>query len=182
MDIKSSIPTWVLSELFDGGLPRSEENLARNLCNASFASMTNDDDFEKNIEDMTTAGYIQYTTEESIDYKEIPITTPGLSVMSQLTPNYKIKEITRKHTGYVITTKGIMAFRKQIITPIDKILPHIDKLSNIQGGKYGEIIKEMKSSAQTITRFVISKCIDNAPFFLKFLEYCITELSEKGMF
>ena len=179
MDIKSSIPTWVLSELFDGGLPKTDEYLARNLCKESFASMTNDDDFEKKIEELKAAKYIIFTTKESEDYKKVPIPP---SILPGITPNYKMQEITRKHTGYVITTKGIMAFRKQIISPVDKILLHIDELSAIQGSEYGEIIKEIKSNSKNIAQYVIGKCIDNAPLFLKFLEYCVHELSKENIF
>lgn len=172
MNIKTPIATWILTSLFDGGLPVSEKTLARNLCQASFASMAGDEDFEEIVKELEKSGYIEFTSKETTTHIQVPIpVAPSMIPLFDKTkPDYKIQEVKVDHSGYVITVSGIMAVRRQIITPIEKIKQNIENYPENKVGKFKTIIDHLKSNA-TVTLSTIKLCIDNAPLFLDFINY-----------
>ena len=95
----------------------------------------------------------------------------------------KIKEyekVSKTHEGYVITEKGIIAFRKEIVTKIEGIKTQIDRLANYKIEKFNEITSRISYSTD-ILKDVVKLCTDNAPLVLEFIKTATTELSKIGV-
>lgn len=103
------------------------------------------------------------------------------NVVSYLPSETKLQKVTKTHKGYVITEGGIIAFRRQIATPLEKIRMYADKFSSSHTSKFGQLINELKSKSGSIISFAIRKCTDDAPYILKFIDLSKRELYKLGI-
>ncbi|HYL65903.1 MAG TPA: hypothetical protein VEU72_01975 [Nitrosopumilaceae archaeon] len=153
MNIKTPVATWILARLFNENKPVLRKDLLRNLCQASFDSMTSDDDFSKTTEMLVKGKYIQ-----SVDIDNATGTT-----------------------GYLITEEGIIAFRRQISTALEKIQRQLDKIPSVtRNSKFTNIVNALKSNSNILTTS-IKLCIDNAPQILEFIKTVTNELRSVGI-
>ena len=77
---------------------------------------------------------------------------------------------------YQITETGIIVFRKEIGTPLQKARDNFNKISKHKDTKYAQIIKEL-DEGRDITSTAATLCIKNAPRVLEFLVSLPTLLS-----
>ncbi|MDE1764972.1 MAG: hypothetical protein KGI27_01725 [Thaumarchaeota archaeon] len=166
MDIKTSVVTWILSYLYNQNVPIPRKDLLKKLCNASFDSMTGSNDFDSAIKQLTDAKYIENTTREVSEY--VPV-IDNLNLPEEEQTN-KLQEMKHRVEGIVITEDGIFEYRKQIGTPLEKIQPHLDKVSaSPQAQEFKGIIKTLKFSDDVIGS-AVKLCIENAPLIVKFIK------------
>ncbi len=166
MEIKTPIATWVLAKLYNEELPIQRKDLMKYLCNASFDSMTGENDFANTMKQLLDSKYIENITREYSDF--LPV-TDNLSLPEE-EQTTRLQEVKRKRDGYVITETGIYAFRKQIGTPIEKIRPHLTKLSmTAKTEKFRRVIETLKSESDVMGP-VIKLCVENAPLILEFMK------------
>lgn len=173
MDVKTPIATWILARLFNDDIPVTRKNLLRNLCQASFDSMTNDEDFSEAIRKLENAKYIEYARKKHTELA--PIHNPVLITMST-----GMQEVERTIEGYTITEAGIMAFRRQIITPLEKIIPHVSKTRSSKIPQFAEIVTTL-SSTINLAKSVVDLCTNNAPQVLDFIKILHNDLLSLGI-
>lgn len=171
MDIKTPIATWVLARLYDEKHPIPRKDLLKHLCQKSFDSMTNDSDFATTIDDLVESKCITFTKETFQEFVSIP--QPANIMNLNFAPSAKMKEVTTTREGYVIDDDGIIAFRRQIATPLEKIKDKIDKESTMipsqYKAKFEEIINTLKTGSDIIN-MAIRFCVDDAPHILEFIK------------
>lgn len=177
LDINTPIATWVLARLFDEEMPIPRKNLLKKLCQASFDSMNADNDFADTMKKLEAEEYIEYSKADAPEF--LPVQEHN--VVSYLPSETKLQKVTKTHKGYVITEAGIIAFRRQIATPLEKIRRYADKLSSSHISKFEQLINELKSKSGSIISFAIKKCIDDAPYILKFIDSSKRELYKLGI-
>jgi hypothetical protein len=177
LDVKTPIATWVLARLFNENHPISRKDLLRHLCQASFDSMTGDKDFANTIQKLIDAKYIEYTKEAYQDL--VPVKDNDAFAIQSST---KLQEIHRVSEGYVITDDGIIAFRRQIVTPLEKIQSHLNKIPStiIKDNRFSKIFDALKSNAN-ILESAIQLCINNAPQILEFIRHVSNQLTSMGI-
>ena len=174
LDIKTPISTWILARLFDEELPLGEKDLLRKLCQASFDSMNADNDFDNAITALRTAGYIEHGEKE---YRElVPLRNNSLLTVQET----GMHEVTRKRTGFSITKAGIIAFRRQIATPIEKIVSNVNKLDPSKTSPFKKILNELNSH-RSILEASIALAIENAPHILEFIKNMAHQLALIGI-
>jgi hypothetical protein len=78
-----------------------------------------DTDFRETIDRLKAAKYVEYKDEDYEDEYQ----TASLALGSQR------QIIKKRYEGYVITTDGALAFRRQIKVPIQKIMAQVDTLA-----------------------------------------------------
>src|SRR5437867_10286624 len=105
MDIKQPVPLWIMARLYNEEHPVSLDDLARKLCQQSFESMVGDNDFNEAIQKLAEAKYIEYG--------ERTFSVPSVLAAADRHVTYH---------GYWITVDGIIAFRRQMGVPVEKIL------------------------------------------------------------
>lgn len=147
------------------------------LCDDAF-EMMKDGDFKNTLDRLTKANYIQNSVDKTfIDHVTLDKFT------TVLTAEYK--EVERKYSGYEITTEGVLAFRRQIKIPIQKIMAHVDKFSRIyvepqKASKYSEIINTLKQSSD-LGNSVADLAIKNSPLFGEFIVWAKDGLKALGI-
>jgi hypothetical protein len=175
MNIKTAISTWILARLMDEEYPISRKNLLKQLCQASFASMTRDDEYGETIEELKKAGYIEFKQANVTRF--IPINDGlGLSFSNQK----RLERVNEPREGYEITEDGIREFRKQIVTTIDHIRPEIERVSKNNIKKFETIIETIRRTSN-LMESVTKLCIDNAPLVLDFINTVRSELVKLGI-
>lgn len=177
--IKTPIATWILARLYDEDNPISRKNLLRNLCQASFDSMSVDTDYSTTLSELEKEELIEFERRQVSDF--IPVQQQSGFNPAMTPPETKLKEITKHVEGYSITEKGIIAFRKDIATPVEKIKKLTNKLSSSNQSKFRGILDELKRHTDSITSFAVNKCIENAPYILEFLKDCSNDLLNHGI-
>ena len=135
MKIPNSTAAWVLAELYikDGLVPRM--SLLRGLCQASFDSMNDENEFSNTIAELGKAGYIEQPFSES---------------------------------RYQITEMGIIIFRKEIGTPLQKAQDNYNEILELRDTKYDQIINALDQTTD-ITLTAAKLCVKNAPLVLEFV-------------
>jgi hypothetical protein len=173
LNINTPIATWILARLFDDEKPITRKNLLKNLCQASFSSM-GDNDFDITIKQLESEKYIEFT--RSSISENIHVNSMGTLGLG----GTKIQPVTKEYEGYVISEKGIIEFRKQIATKIEKIRPLLHRLELNKIARFQKIIDTITSTA-SLTDSVVKLCIDNAPLVLDFIRTIPTELANIGI-
>jgi len=179
MYIKTPIATWILARLYDVDNPLPRKNLLRNLCQASFDSMSVDTDFSTTLSELEKEGLIEFERKDISDF--IPIQQQSGFNPALTPPETKLKEITKHVEGYSITEKGIIVFRRDIATPVEKIKKFTNKITPKNQSKFREFLDELKRHTGSITSFAVNKCIENAPYVLEFLKDCGNDLMNSGI-
>lgn len=175
MNIQTPIATWILARLYDEPHPVPRKDLLKHLCQKSFDSMTNDSDFAKTIDDLIKSKYIEFTKDTFQEF--VPIRETDVLVVAMGGAN-KMKEVTSTREGYVIAEDGIIAFRRQIATPLEKIKKKIESGSILPASykpKFEQIVNALKTSHDIIHTAIIF-CVDDAPQILEFIKMTMSLL------
>lgn len=176
LNINTPITTWILARLFDEEYPIPRKTLLKRLCQASFTSMMNDEDFGNEMEALEKDGYIEFERKDRIEH--MPLTEENIVSATMTSTRYE--RVSTPVEGYVITEKGIIAFRKEIVTKIQNIKPHIDRLAAYKIEKFKTITETVEFSTDLL-KDVVKLCVDNAPLVLEFIKSATTELSKIGI-
>jgi len=169
LNVQTPIATWVLARLYEEQHPIPRKDLLKHLCQKSFDMMTNDSDFATTMDELIESECIKLTEETFQDFVPIRETNPLVIAMNT---QPKLKEITVTRKGYVIEDNGIIAFRRQIATPLEKIKDKVDKgavFPNTYKTKFEEIVNTLKTSSDVI-HTAIRFCVDDAPHVLEFIK------------
>jgi hypothetical protein len=183
-DIKDPVPMWIMAKLYREAMqkkrPVEELTLAMTLCKQAFAMMA-EEEFEKTIKRLVTAKYIEFKDDiYEDDYESTSFSTFALG-SSQSSKGV----VKKRYIGYVITTAGAIAFRKQIIVPIEVILAEVDKIAAALADpktnrKYEEIISSLKKGKDTALT-TAAWIHDDAPLVKDFILWAKTGLQAIGV-
>jgi hypothetical protein len=147
------------------------------LCDDAF-EMMKDDEFKDTLARLAKVNYIQNVVDKTI-IDHVPINAmPGS--LSQ-----EFKEVERKYSGYEITTDGVIAFRRQIKIPLQKIMAQVDKLAAIymepkKSAQFKQILATLKESTD-LGNSAADLAIKNSPLFRDFLLWAKTGLKAFGI-
>ena len=148
----NDVEIWILARLFNDVCMDNKE-LLRELCDASFDMIQKASDYDAILEKLQETKYIEKVTKTIEDFKEVD----GIIPLQK-----ELKPITRKISGFEITTEGIIVYRRKLITPFQKMKPHFSKINNeVTEAAYKKVINKLNSS--DIATVVIKECIENAP-------------------
>lgn len=180
LDIRKPIATWILARLFDEDTPIPRKDLLRNLCQASFDSMLADTDFSQTINNLLNARYIEESEKEYTNF--VPVKDNSSGHTAHGTNTNRTRQVTQKIQGYIITEEGIIAFRKQIGTPLEKIQPHLNLFTGSASrfDKFKKIIESIKNKSNVLVP-AVKLCIENAPLVLEFLQEAQQVLTSHGI-
>jgi len=165
MDIRNPIATWVLAKLYEEDQPISRKEILKKLCQASFESMSEMDEFSTIIKQLEDEKYIEYTRGNYTEY--IPVQSKSSFATSSET---KLQPVTKRKEGYEIGEAGIIAYRAQIISPLEKIKTQTDILPNEKESKFSVLTDKLKAT-RDVAEFAVKKCIENAPQILEFIKF-----------
>lgn len=140
-DIRDPIPLWIMAKLYRSERPVDERILAKTLCKEALVMLDNDNLFTYTLDRLVDAKYIE-PLEKPYDKHKNP-SGLNLQISRQI--------LTKRYDGYMITTAGVLAFRRQITIPIEKIMAEVDRLSLAAAdpkdrNKFKEIIQTLKES------------------------------------
>lgn len=162
---------WILARLYNGACLDDKE-LLRKLCDASFDMIKETSDYDSALENLQNAKYIENVTKTIEAFEKID--TPFA-----LTP--KLQQVNKKISGFEITRAGLIAYRKEIIFPIQKTKPYFSKLDKkLTEPTHKELLQKLINSSDMPTA-IINACIDNAPLIMEILQKCFQLLSNHGI-
>ncbi len=141
--------------------------------------MTGDNDFADVMKELEKEHYIKFKKETYEDFKPVAVNY-GPPDEPPEESSTRFEKIMRTREGYVIEEPGINAFRRQIVTTIKEIKPHVDKLSTIDG-KFGKIINSVRSTVD-LTKTVTKLCIENTPLLVDFIKSAMSLLYKVDIF
>ena len=142
-DLRSStVGIWILARLYDESERVSRKDLARNLCSQSFDTMKDDDEFENVLEHLNDNNWIEHSR-----------------------INATISSSQPRKTGYHITIKGIMAFRRNISAPYFTAFMKKDEIEfppNLQGP-----LQTLFEDIDNLGHSLAAAAINNAPLIMQ---------------
>ena len=151
---KNVVAVWILARLYDdtGGITR--QDLLKNLCQASFETMSNNDEsdsFHESLKQLINSKYI-------FDASSF---TSGITSTIQPQADSGL---------YKITDKGIVAVRKEFGNKFINIQKHADQLTAIVNKKptYKKIFEAIKNSSNAVSTG-IQLIVKNTPLVLSFI-------------
>ena len=135
MKIRNPTAAWILAELYIKDDLVRRRSLVRQLCQASFESMNDENEFSSTMDELEQAGYIEQPLSD---------------------------------TRYQITEMGMIIFRKEIGTPLQKAQDNYNEILELRDTKYDQIINAL-DQATDIALTAAKLCVKNAPLVLEFV-------------
>ena len=137
MDLVKPVHAWIMSKLIDvQPKPVSLNDIILNLCESALSDIKTSSDFSMILIELEKGGYIK---------------KPGRNRHIDMFQ-------TEPEDSYMITSKGVLEFRLQIIKPIIRICDE-----NLEVKEHLIKIKKMLSdNINNIGKYIITLCLNNA--------------------
>lgn len=159
-----------MCRLYDADRPVSSLDLSKQLCDASFDSMSSYEEFENTLNELSKENLIEFTKREFTD--EV--------ASHSLFPQVSGRDVKREYEGFMITQKGVFVYRKQLVKPIQHIKSYLGKLSLDTTNKYKNIVEVIQKSTN-IAKDVSLIGIASAPQLVQFIEKAADDLKQFGV-
>ena len=170
--IRKNVNAWIICRLYDATRPISRLELSKQLCDASFDSMNSYEEFETALKELTDEKLIEFVHKTFTDREK------GLS--ASIMAGLKEEDVQRDYEGYMITERGVFAYRKHLVNPAKTIRPHIGKLSQETLNKYKNVVEVIQKSVN-LGKDVALLGIASAPHLLQFIQRAYEELMKYGI-
>ena len=119
-----------------------------------------EEDYDLVLERLQGKKYIKRVTKTIEDFRE---------VKESLAVTPKLQQVNKRISGFEITRAGIIAYRKDIISPFQKMRPYLSNLDKkLTETTHKEFLQELINSS-SISTTIINACINNAPLVVEIL-------------
>jgi len=164
------ISLWILARLMNDEL-MDKKDLLKKLCAASFDMIKDAEYYNKILEQMEDKKWIVITT-KTIDNTKLMVDPSDQTFTYDPSQHSEPIKVTDQHiiSGYQIDLEGIIKFRQCAVEPCKYLLDSIAEDGILPSDNTVEIfVAELKESKNNLTSFVISRILNNAPYFIQII-------------